>query len=50
MCHVNLLKRYVDHKTFVNSPAVVAVASVSVALYSLGVDGLDDKRSAVFCA
>lgn len=33
VCHINMLKKYVDHDTFAGSSSVVApVASVSIAL------------------
>lgn len=48
VCHVNMLKTYVDRNNSVSSPLVVApMALVSVVTYSPSDDGLDDRRSSV---
>lgn len=52
VCHLNMLKRYVERENDVDSSPVALVASVSVAQpsYSPQDDGLDDRHGTVSCA
>lgn len=52
VCHINVLKKYVDCEICItSSPVVAPVAPVSIAQppYSLSDDGLNDRHSSVSC-
>ncbi|KAG7506797.1 hypothetical protein JOB18_015708 [Solea senegalensis] len=50
VCHINMLKMYVDRDKSVLPPVVTPVATMSVTPYDPSDDGLNDRRSYFSCA